>query len=75
MKKTEKAVMYIILTLAFAVGSFIGHGIGWAVFDRHETSHVCQCETCKTIRQLEAVEVVDSIIHDRIVININGEEQ
>jgi len=70
MEKKEKT----ILLLFFAIGSFIGHGMGWAIFDRKSTSHVCQCETCKVIRQLEAVEIVDSIIHDRIVINIGKED-
>jgi hypothetical protein len=57
MDKKEKFISLIVFTLAFAVGSFIGHGIGWAIFDRKSTSHVCQCETCKVIRQLEAVEM------------------
>lgn len=35
--------------------------------------HLCTCEYCKTVRQREAVEVIDSIIKERIVININGE--
>lgn len=74
MKKEEKFISLIVYTLAFVIGSFIGHGIGWAIFGRKSTSHVCQCETCKVIRQLEAVEIVDSIIHDRIVINIEKEE-
>lgn len=74
MNKKEKTVALIVNTLAFTVGSFIGHGIGWSIFDRKSTSHVCQCETCKVIRQLEAVEIVDSIFHDRIVINIEKED-
>ena len=74
MEKKEKFISLIVFTLAFAIGSFIGHGIGWAIFDHKSTSHVCQCETCKVIRQLEAVEIVDSIIHDRIVINIGKED-
>lgn len=74
MDKKEKTAALIVLTLAFAVGSFIGHGIGWAMFDRKKTSHICQCETCKTIRQLESIELVDSIIHERIVINIEKED-
>ena len=73
MDKKEKTVELIVLTLAFVGGSFIGHGIGWIMFDRKETSHICQCETCKTIRQLESIELVDSIIHERIVINIEKE--
>lgn len=63
---TKKEI--IVYTLSFAIGSFIGKGIGFAVFK--STSHVCQCKTCKAIRQLEALEIVDSIINDKIVINI-----
>ena len=70
MDKKEKIAELIVFTLTFAVGLSIGHGIGWAIFDRKKTSHICQCETCKTIRQLESIELVDSIIHERIVINI-----
>ena len=35
--------------------------------------HLCTCEYCKTVRQREAVEVLDSIIKERIVINISEE--
>jgi len=64
------------LVLAALVGSFIGQTLSYAVFNSSmpQQAHVCQCERCKLIRQLEAVEVLDSVIQDRIVININKEE-
>ncbi len=67
-----------ILSLVFAaiVGSFIGEALIYALFNSSmpQQAHVCQCERCKLIRQLETVEVLDSVIRDRIVININKEE-
>ena len=61
--------MFFIFVLAFAFGSFVGHGVGYMLFDR-SNRHICTCEYCKTIRQIEACEVIDSIMHERLVINI-----
>jgi hypothetical protein len=61
----EKVVMFFIFVLAFAFGSVLGHGIGYLLFDKNN-KHLCTCEYCKTIRQLEACEVIDSIIKERM---------
>lgn len=64
--------------VGFFVGAFVGTMIAHiilAAFDYTLSSkrHLCTCDYCKTVRQREAVEVLDSIIKERIVININGE--
>ena len=71
----EKIIIMLFIMIAFAIGTIIGQIICFFIFP-HEplTNHVCTCEYCKVTRQLEAIEVVDSVIHDRIVINIEKEE-
>ena len=68
----DKIIIGIIFLLAFAIGSTIGNVISHFIWPQKR--HLCQCEYCKTMRQREAVEVIDSIIHERIVINVNKEK-
>lgn len=70
----EKIIIMLILMVAFTVGSIIGQTLGYFIFPREPlTNHVCTCEYCKVTRQLEAIEIVDSLIHDRIVVNIEND--
>jgi hypothetical protein len=68
----DKIIIGIIFLMAFAIGSTIGNVISHFIWPQKR--HLCQCEYCKTMRQREAVEVIDSIIHERIVINVNKEK-
>ena len=68
----DKIIIGIIFIISFAIGSTIGNVISY--FIRPPKRHLCQCEYCKTVRQREAVEVIDSIINERIVINVNKED-
>lgn len=68
----DKIIIGIIFLMAFAIGSMIGNVISHFIWPQKR--HLCQCEYCKTVRQREAVEVIDSIIHERIVINVNKEK-
>lgn len=56
------------------IGTIIGHiFIALICYVPPSKRHLCTCEYCKTVRQREAVEVLDSIIKERIVINISEE--
>ena len=68
----DKVIIGIIFLMAFAIGSTIGNVISYFIWPPKR--HLCQCEYCKIVRQREAVEVIDSIIHERIVINVNKED-
>ena len=68
----DKIIIGIIFIISFAIGSTIGNVISHFIWP--QKCHLCQCEYCKTMRQREAVEVIDSIIHERIVINVNKEK-
>ncbi len=68
----DKIIIGIIFIISFAIGSTIGNVISYFICPQKR--HLCQCEYCKTVRQREAVEVIDSIIHERIVINVNKEK-
>lgn len=68
----DKIIVGIIFVLAFAIGTTIGNVISYFIWPH--SRHLCQCEYCKTVRQRESIEVIDSIIHERIVININKED-
>lgn len=68
----DKIIIGFIFLMAFAVGSTIGNVISY--FSWPPKRHLCECEYCKTVRQREAVEIVDSIIRDCIVINVNNED-
>lgn len=68
----DKIIFVIIFVLAFAIGSVIGNIIGYFIWPHQR--HLCQCEYCKTVRQREALEMIDSVIHERIVINVNKEK-
>ena len=68
----DKIIIGIIFIISFAIGSTIGNVISHFIWPQKR--HLCQCEYCKTVRQREAVEVIDSIIHERIVINVNKEK-
>lgn len=68
----DKIITGFIFFMAFVVGTTIGNVISHFICP--ETRHLCECEYCKTVRQREALEIVDSIIHERIVININKED-
>ena len=67
----KKKIDYLILFFAMLVGSFVGQLTYHLMFPQKK--HLCTCELCKSIRQLEAAEMVDSIIKERIVINVNKE--
>lgn len=67
----DKIIIGFIFLMAFAIGSTIGNVISYFIWPPKR--HLCECEYCKTVRQREAVEIVDSIIHERIVINIEKE--
>lgn len=72
-----KNLKYILLlTLMFSVGSFVGHLASRLLFSSLSIvpCHLCTCDNCKTVRQLEAVEVMDSVIRDRIIIEVNKGE-
>lgn len=72
----KKIIIMLFVMIAFAIGTIIGQTICFFIFPREPlTNHVCTCEYCKLTRQLEAIEVVDSVIHDRIVINIEREDE
>lgn len=74
MKKETKDMLVtvaIFFTAAMA-GTVISGVINHILWGSQK--HVCQCEYCKTVRQRETVEILDSIIHDRIVINVNKED-
>ena len=66
--KKEYIWFYVFVFIGSLIGATIGHAI-W-----RENRHLCQCEYCKIVRQREALEMVDSVIHDRIVINIEKKE-
>jgi hypothetical protein len=68
----NKIITGFIFLMAFAIGSTFGNVISYFIWPSKH--HLCECEYCKTVRQREAVEVMDSIIHERIVININKEK-
>lgn len=68
----DKIIIGIIFIISFAIGSTIGNVINYFIWPPKR--HLCQCEYCKIVRQREAVEVIDSIIHERIVINVNKEK-
>ncbi len=65
-------IIGFVFLVAFAIGSTIGNIISHFIWPYPH--HLCECEYCKTVRQREAIEVIDSIIHERIVINIDNEE-
>lgn len=55
----------VILMLASAVGIVIGEVFRYFVFPHQpQTNHVCTCEHCKLTRQLETLEVLDSILKE-----------
>lgn len=62
---------YLMFSICVLTGAIIGNVIGSTL--KHDSKHVCECEYCKAVRQRETVEIVDSIFHERIVININKE--
>lgn len=68
----DKVIMGFIFLMSFTIGTTLGNVISHFIWPHPR--HLCECEYCKTVRQQEALEVVDSIIHERIVININKEE-
>jgi hypothetical protein len=68
----DKIIVGFIFVMAFATGTIIGNMISYFIWP--QSRHLCECEYCKTVRQREAVEIVDSIIHERIVINVNKED-
>ena len=65
-------IIGFVFIVAFAIGSTIGNVISRIIWPQQR--HLCECEYCKTVRQREAVEVIDSIIHERIVINVEKEK-
>ena len=65
-------IIGFVFIVAFAIGSTIGNVISHFICPQQR--HLCECEYCKTVRQREAVEVIDSIIHERIVINVEKED-
>lgn len=67
----DKLVIAAIIFMAAMAGTVISGVINYALWCNQK--HLCQCELCKTVRQREALEVVDSVIHERIVINIEKE--
>lgn len=64
--------------VALAISTIVGVLIGTIVVDTakyfllpRQQCHVCTCEVCKVKRQLETCEVLDSIFHSKIQIEIN----
>lgn len=55
----------VILMLASAAGVVIGEAFNYFVFPHQaQANHVCTCEYCKLTRQLETIEVLDSILKE-----------
>ena len=69
----EKVVFGLIWLVAFAAGSTVGNVVSHFAFPHPR--HMCECDYCKAVRKQEAVEVVDSIVRERIVISIGREER
>jgi len=55
---------WVILMLASAVGIVIGEVFCDFVLHHAQANHVCTCEHCKLTRQLETIEVLDSILKE-----------
>ena len=73
--KHETKDMFVTVVIFFTAamaGTVVSGVINHALWDSQK--HVCQCELCKTVRQREALEVVDSVIYERIVINVKKED-
>ena len=73
MKEAIKNIICMVVAIIIfgSIGTIFGSGISHLLFcddSEPRTQHMCQCELCKTRRQLESCEVIDSIIKDRIVI-------
>lgn len=65
---------YIGIFVGALIGTLIGHiFIAVICYVPPSKRHLCTCDYCKTVRQMEAVEVLDSVIKERIVITVNGE--
>lgn len=82
MKKTTKNIietfadMVIFGFLGIIIGSIalvVGYETSRLLFCG-DSEHMCTCDLCKTRRQLESCEVIDSIINERIVIVMNSDE-
>ena len=58
MKKILIVIVFSYI-FGFLIGNFTGHYL-WP----QKSYHVCQCERCKIIRQLETIELLDSIISE-----------
>lgn len=64
--------------VGFFVGAFVGTMIAQIIlaafgYTLSSKRHLCTCDYCKTVRQLETVEVFDSVIKERIFIITNDE--
>lgn len=70
----KETVSYLaVLFIATMIGAGIGQTIAYA-FWGSRPRHLCKCEYCKAARQREALEVVDSVIPEKIVVYINKED-
>lgn len=69
----KKFVIWLVYMSAAMVGVIVGDT--WfemtmrKFFPRRQ--HLCECEICKTKRQLETCEVLDSVFTSKIQIEIN----
>lgn len=69
---------HLIMFVSVILGIFVGEML-WSAFSTQPydvRSHMCPCDACKVRRQLESIELIDSIIKDRIVFVVeNGYEK
>lgn len=73
MKIKKIILMSFMLSFAFLFGHILSETLCYFIFPRK--NHVCTCEYCKLTRQIEAIEVVDSVISDRIIIHAIKEDE
>ena len=71
---SEKTKVWFLLLSSAMVGVLIGNFISFSIecfVLPKPKQHLCECELCKTKRQLETCEVLDSIFTSKIEIEVN----
>ena len=68
-----KLIIWLVYMSAAMVGVVIGDSLFEMTMRRFfpRKQHLCECEMCKVKRQLETCEVLDSVFHSKIQIEIN----